>query len=142
MPQKFTVTNVNGGFYLQSSLKYCHVSFGDINGTLGVINVFNEAVKERNQHHIQSSIDNLCRSINQLAKCLEKPTTQYCGRKAADMVLRYIALGFSGSIRNHYKPKIGYLLLQLRNTIRANENNRPITTILSAAIVARIVSSG
>uniref|UniRef100_A0A0N5ANK7 DUF725 domain-containing protein n=1 Tax=Syphacia muris TaxID=451379 RepID=A0A0N5ANK7_9BILA len=68
----------------------------DISGTLNIINSFNDAVKERNQHHIQSSISNLCRNINQLAKCLEKPTTKYCGKNAADMVLRYIALGFSG----------------------------------------------
>ncbi|KAK0416002.1 hypothetical protein QR680_012241 [Steinernema hermaphroditum] len=66
-----------------------------VNQSLISSNLFSESIINREQHNIRSRFGNLCKDLEAMIRCIEPVTRTGCGDAAAQMMLKFITVGFT-----------------------------------------------
>uniref|UniRef100_A0A0N5A306 CPG4 domain-containing protein n=1 Tax=Parastrongyloides trichosuri TaxID=131310 RepID=A0A0N5A306_PARTI len=67
----------------------------EINQSLISSSSFGEAIINREQHSIRNRFSGLCQDLKQMIKCIRPVTSKSCGNEAAEIMMKFITIGFT-----------------------------------------------
>ncbi|GMT14630.1 hypothetical protein PFISCL1PPCAC_5927 [Pristionchus fissidentatus] len=68
---------------------------GQIEESLEASTAFSNTVINKESHHVRLRFESLCQSLGNTVSCIEPVTRESCGDDAAEMMLKFIKVGFS-----------------------------------------------
>lgn len=72
-----------------------------INESIKASTEFSNTVINKESHHLRHRFETLCESLGNTVSCIEPITRENCGEEAADMMMKFIKVGF-GSFEQVY----------------------------------------